>query len=418
MSVLLSNIQTVHQYREQSPPQLRGAQMSSVPTLDNAWIYIADGQIQGIGSMDEPYSHQPERVVDCSGQHVLPGFVDSHTHLVFAETREGEFLDRLNGLTYEEIAARGGGILNSAEKLQTLSEEELYKRAVPRLKRALAQGTTAMEMKSGYGLTAAAELKMLRVIKRLKQHFPMLIKSTFLGAHAIPKEYKQNRKGYMDLLIDEMLPQVAEEDLADYIDVFCETNYFTVAEMERILEAGKNHGLKPKVHVNQFTSIGAIQSSIAHNAVSVDHLEVMKEADVEALAQAKTIATLLPSCSFFLGLDYAPAQKLIDSGAAIALASDFNPGSTPSHNLNFVMALACIKMRMTPAQALNALTVNAAHAIESAHRVGCVRVGARADLMFSGRMNGLESMPYHFGESLIDRVMLNGEFLDETEWSI
>ena len=390
--------------------------MDDLPSIKNAYLWLEDGLIKDYGSMDDFLPHPAEEVYDCTDKIITPGYVDSHTHLVFAGTREREFEDRIHGLTYEEIAARGGGILNSAASLEKMTEDELFEQARLRLDNVVAQGTTAIEIKSGYGLSVDSELKILRVISRLKKsgtssNHIIPIKSTFLGAHAFPLKYKENREGYIKLIIEEMLPKIAEEQLADYIDVFCEKNYFTVDEMLRIIEAGSAYGLKSKVHVNQFTSLGAIDAAVKAGAVSVDHLEVMESADFTALSGARTIATALPSCSFFLSLDYAPANEMIDKGVAVSLASDYNPGSTPSGNLNFVFSLACIKMRMTPQRAFNALTVNAAHALEVHDELGSITVGKRANLMIFKNIDSIAAVPYNFGQVIIDQVVVDGEFI-------
>ncbi|HRQ84016.1 MAG TPA: imidazolonepropionase, partial [Flavobacteriales bacterium] len=341
-------------------------------------------------------------------RYVLPGWCDSHTHSVFAAPREGEFVDRINGLGYEEIAAKGGGILNSARKLRAMGEEELYAGAKARLEEMMHQGTVAVEIKSGYGLDAASELKMLRVAQRLKKTLPLQVRTTLLAAHALPPEYKDNRAGYVDLIIKQLIPQVAGEGLAQYVDCFCERNYFTAEEMGLILEAGNKHGLKGKVHVNQFSSMGGIQAAVEHNALSVDHLEVMEDADIESLRGTRTIPTLLPSCSFFLGIPYGPARELIEAGLPVALATDHNPGSTPSGNMNFVVALACIKLRMSPEQAVQAATINAAAAMGLAEELGSLTVGKRASCLITKPVPSLAYLPYAFGQDHIDTVIIDG----------
>lgn len=416
MSILLTHIKELFQVREQTDFPLRGDAMNSVPSIKNAYLFIEDGIIIDYGSMDDMHPHQSEEVMDCSNYIITPGYLDSHSHLVFAASRESEFEDRINGLSYEEIASRGGGILNSAAALSSMTEDELYEDAQHRLLQLVKLGTTAIEIKSGYGLDTASELKMLRVVKRLKnQSLPngiqITIKATFLGAHAIPAIFKNDRKAYINLITTEMLPAIAEEDLADYIDVFCETNYFTVHEMLEIIEAGSAYGLKAKVHVNQFNSIGAIKAAVESGAVSVDHLEVMNSEDFEVLSGANTIATALPSCSFFLGLDYTPVKEMMNKNIAISLASDFNPGSTPSGNLNFVFALACIKMKMTPQQAFNALTINAAHAMELHKEAGSITKEKLANLIFFESIVSLAAIPYNFGSPVISKVMVKGTFV-------
>jgi imidazolonepropionase len=340
----------------------------------------------------------------------LPAWCDSHTHLVFAGSRETEFVDKINGLSYADIAAKGGGILNSAEKLQQASEDELYHAASKRLTELSKLGTGAIEIKSGYGLTVAAELKMLRVIKRLKQQSDVSIKATFLGAHTYPIHFKQNHQGYIDSIIHEMLPVIAAESLADYIDVFCETGFFSPQEMESICLAGKAHGLLPKLHINQLNSIGGIQKAIDLQAVSVDHLEIMTSEDITDLAQSNTIGTLLPTAAFFLSMPYQPARTLIDTGCAVALASDY-PGSSPSGNMNFVIALSCIQMKMLPAEAINAATINGAYAMQLQQKVGSITVGKNANLIFTTPIPSIAYLPYSFGTNLIDKVMIKGAFV-------
>ncbi len=353
MKTLIINIKELLQVRDNSVLKVSGAEMAILPTIKNAYLIIQDGLIADFGSMEDlPEDLNPEKCIDADGKIVLPTWCDSHTHIVYAGNREQEFVDRINGLSYEEIANRGGGILNSAQKLNETSEEELYNQSKIRLEEIIRLGTGAVEIKSGYGLTLDGELKMLRVIKRLSNDYPITIKATFLGAHAIPLEYKENQKGYIDLIITEMLPEITKNNLANFIDVFCETGYFTVEETEQIMEAGIKLGLKPKIHVNQFNSIGGIQVAVKHNALSVDHLEIMKTEDIEALKNSKTMAVALPSCSYFLGIPYTPAREIISAGLPLALATDFNPGSTPSGNMNFVVSTACIKMKMTPEEAI------------------------------------------------------------------
>jgi imidazolonepropionase len=354
-------------------------------------------------------TEKPLAVIDAENRYVLPAYCDSHTHLVFAATREEEFVDRIKGLTYEEIAQKGGGILNSAKKMATISEEKLLKESLQRLHEIALLGTGAVEIKSGYGLSVDAELKMLRIIKKLKEQSDLIIKSTFLGAHAIPQAYKNNRQKYIDLIINEMLPKVAEENLADYVDIFTETNYFNIIETEHILDAALQYGLKPKIHVNQFTSIGGVEVATLRNAVSVDHLEVMEPHDFTALENSNTIATALPSCSFFINIPYAPARKIIDRNIPLALATDYNPGSTPSGNMNFVQSLACIKMGLLPEEALNAVTINGAFAMEVDALAGSISVGKQANFIITKEMPSLYYLPYAFGSNVIDRVFLNGK---------
>jgi imidazolonepropionase len=330
---------------------------------------------------------------------------------VYAGNREQEFVDRINGLTYEEIANRGGGILNSAKKLNETSVEEIYQQSKARLEEVMGLGTGAVEIKSGYGLTVDGELKMLRVIQRLSQNYPITIKATFLGAHAFPSEYATNHKAYTDLIINEMLPEIAKDKLADFIDVFCETGYFTVEETQQIMEAGIKFGLKPKIHVNQFNSIGGIQAGVKYNALSVDHLEIMKPEDIEALKNTETMPVALPSCSYFLSIPYTPAREMIAAGLPIALASDYNPGSTPSGNMNFVVATACIKMKMTPEEVINAATINGAYAMGISETHGSITVGKKANLIITKPIHSYYQLPYAFGSNLIDTVMIEGEII-------
>ncbi|MFT3980753.1 MAG: imidazolonepropionase [Ferruginibacter sp.] len=393
---------------------LRGAALAQCPVIEDAFLLVEDGIIAAFGKMYELeliVPQLPPVVEDLTGQFVLPAWCDSHTHLVFAKSREEEFIDKLKGKTYAEIAAKGGGILNSARVLAATSEDELFRLAMIRLREAAALGTGAIEIKSGYGLTPEAEIKMLRVIKRLKQQSDMSIKASFLGAHAFPPEFKDDHQGYIDQLIHEMLPVIAAEGLADYVDVFCETGFFSVEETETICKAAAVHGLKPKLHVNQLNSIGGIQAGIGLSAVSLDHLETMTEKDIADLAASSTIGTLLPTAAFFLRMAYQPARAIIDSGAAMALASDFNPGSSPSANMNFVVALSCIQMKMLPEEAINAATINGAFAMELQGETGSIAVGKKASLIITKPIPSLAYMPYAFGSNLIDKVLINGQYV-------
>jgi imidazolonepropionase len=350
-------------------------------------------------------------LIDATGKTVLPTWCDSHTHIVYAGNREQEFVDRINGLSYEEIASRGGGILNSAKKLQETSEEEIYNQSKVRLEEVMRQGTGAVEIKSGYGLTVEAELKMLRVIKRLSENYPIAIKATFLGAHAFPSEYKENHEGYIDLIINEMLPAIARENLAEYVDAFLETGYFSVAETERIIEAGKQHGLIPKIHVNQFTAINGIEACVKHGALSVDHLEIVTDEDIAVLKDSSTMPVALPSCSYFISIPYTPARKMLQAGLPLALASDFNPGTTPSGNMNFVVATACIKMKMTPEEAINAATINGAYAMGISDTHGSITKGKKANIIITQPLTSYYQLPYAFGSNLIDQVLIEGQFI-------
>lgn len=409
MKLLLVNIKELLQVRETAPIKLSGMEMKVLPTLKNAWVFINHGIIEDYGTMDKMGPHEGFKTIDCLGKIVLPAWCDSHTHLVYAGNREQEFVDRINGLSYQQIAEKGGGIVNSAKKLQQTSEEDLYHQSATRLEEVMRLGTGAIEIKSGYGLTTEAELKMLRVAKKLSEEYPITIKTTFLGAHAIPTEFKNNKDGYLDLLCQEMLPKIAEEKLSEYVDVFCEEGYFSVADMERILSEGKKYNLIPKVHVNQFNSIGGIAAAVKHNALSVDHLEILTDEDLEALENSKTMPVALPSCSYFLSIPYTPARKIIDAGLPLALATDYNPGSTPSGNMNFVVATACIKMRLTPEEAINAATINGAYAMGLSKTHGSITRGKMANLIITKPLPSYGYLPYAFGSNLIDAVILNGK---------
>jgi imidazolonepropionase len=392
---------------------VRGAELSQLPIIENAFVVVENGMIQSYGSMHELTQEQISgaELIDAAGASVLPCWCDSHTHLVFAASREDEFVHKINGLTYAEIAAKGGGILNSASKIALASEDELYEQAMLRLQDLIKLGTGAIEIKSGYGLNTANELKMLRVIKRIKETAPIPVKASFLGAHTYPLEFKENHEGYIDQIVHEMLPVIAQEQLADYIDVFCEEGFFSVAETKRICEAGLAYGLKPKIHANQLHASGGVELGVDLGAVSVDHLETMNEAAIKALSQSTTIGTLLPTAAFFLRMPYQPARTLINANAIVALASDYNPGSSPSGNMNFVVALSCIQMKMLPEEAINAATINGAFAMQLENEVGSITVGKRANLLFIQPIPSLAYLPYSFGSNLIDKVMINGQFI-------
>ncbi len=407
--MLIKNIKELFQV--ESTPRadiLRGTEMAELPSLKNAWVWVENERIKDFGTMENCPVVAGE-TIDATDKMVLPTWCDSHTHLVFAGSREGEFVDRIKRLTYEEIARRGGGILNSAKRLQATSEEDLLEQSYQRLQEVIGYGTGLIEIKSGYGLTVESELKILRTIQKLKKLSPIEIKSTFLGAHAIPLAYKNNRAAYIQLIIEEMLPKIAEENLADYIDVFCEKVAFSVAETERIIEAGLKYGLKPKIHTNQFNCMGGIQASVKHGAISVDHLEVVNEEEIECLKNSNTIATLLPSAPFFINDHYPPARKLIDAGLGVALATDFNPGSTPSGRMPFVLSLACIKLRMTPEEAINAATINGAAALELRHDYGSIGIGKIANILITKKIPSLGYLPYSFGSDLVEEVILKGQ---------
>ncbi|ARV05963.1 imidazolonepropionase [Polaribacter sp. SA4-10] len=412
MTKLFINIKELIQVRDISVKKVAGTEMSMLPTIKNAFLLIKDTIISDFGSMDNLPKTSVDETIDVTDKMILPTWCDSHTHIVYAGNREQEFVDRINGLSYEEIAKNGGGILNSAKKLQETSEKKLYKQSAKRLEEVIALGTGAIEIKSGYGLTLEAELKMLRVIKKLKENYSIPIKATFLGAHAIPQEYKSNKEGYINLIIDKMLPQIAKENLADFIDIFCEVGYFSVEDTDRILSAAKKYGFIPKVHVNQFNSIDGIEISVKHNALSVDHLEVLSDKDLEILKNSSTIPVALPSCSYFLSIPYTPARKIIDNGLPLALATDYNPGSTPSGNMNFVVSTACIKMKMTPEEAINAATINGAFAMNLENNVGSICKGKLANFIITKEIPSYGFIPYSFGTNLIERVFINGKTID------
>lgn len=409
MRILLKNIKELLQVREAHITKVSGSDMKILPRLKNAFLLIENDCIADFGVMNNINGITADKTIDATGKIVLPSWCDSHTHIVYAGNRENEFVDRINGLSYEEIAANGGGILNSAKKLQETPEEEIYKQSAKRLEEVMSLGTGAVEIKSGYGLTLEAEIKMLRVIKRLASNYPIAIKATFLGAHAFPAKYKNNKEAYIELIINEMLPIIAKENLAEFVDVFCETNYFTVAQTDTILKAAQKYGLIPKIHVNQFTSIGGVQLGVNHNALSVDHLEVMTKDDIEALKNSETMPVALPSCSYFLGIPYTPARELLDAGLPLALATDYNPGSTPSGNMNFVVSTACIKMKMTPEEAINAATINGAYAMNLSTTHGSITKGKKANLILTKEVTSYGFLPYAFGSNLIDTVFLNGK---------
>ena len=411
MTTVITNIKELLQVRETSILKVSGTEMAILPKIKNAFLVIKDNLIADFGTMDNVPKIAADKIVDAIGKIVLPSWCDSHTHIVYAGNREQEFVDRINGLTYEEIANRGGGILNSARKLNETTEEEIYQQSKVRLEEVMRLGTGAVEIKSGYGLTLEGELKMLRVIQLLAQNYPITIKATFLGAHAFPIEYKENRKGYIDCILNEMLPEIAKNKLADFIDVFCETGYFTVSETEQIMEAGIKLGLKPKIHVNQFNSIGGIQAGVKYDALSVDHLEVMTTADILALKNTATMPVALPSCSYFLSIPYTPAREMIAAGLPLALATDYNPGSTPSGNMNFVVATACIKMKMTPEEAINAATINGAYAMGISETHGSISVGKKANLIITKPIPSYYQLPYAFGSNHIEAVIVEGEIL-------
>lgn len=409
MRTLIRNIKQLVQVEKMPRIWVAGKDMAKLDTIDNAYLIIDDDKIQDFGPMDELSDATADTIIDASGSLVMPAFCDPHTHLVFPETREIEYIDKIKGLSYEEIAKRGGGILNSAKKIIEKSEDELFESAMKRLKEIVSYGTGAVEIKSGYGLTVEGELKMLRVIKRLKQASPVTIKANFLGAHAVPLEYKKDQSRYVDLIINDMLPRVAEEELADYIDVFCDRGFFTVEETDSILEAGAKYGLKPKIHANELDYSGGIQVGVKHHALSVDHLEYTGDDEIDALRNSDTMPTLLPGASFFLGLIYAPARKMIDAGLPVAMASDFNPGSSPSGNMQFILSLGSISYRMLPEEGINATTLNSAYAMGVEQELGTIATGKKANLIITKEIPNYEFLPYYYGANKVKHTIINGK---------
>lgn len=411
MKTLFVNIKELLQVRETSIDKVSGKEMATLPIIKDAFLLVENDIIVDFGPMNICPKIDNATIIDATGKVILPTWVDSHTHIVYAGNRIQEFVDRINGLSYEEIFNRGGGILNSAKKLNETSEDDIYEQSKIRLEEIMQQGTGAVEIKSGYGLTVEGELKMLRVIKRLKENYALPIKATFLGAHAFPTEYKDNHAAYIDLIINEMLPKIAQENLADYIDAFLETGYFSVEETVKIIEAGKKYGLTSKIHVNQFTAIEGIKACVENGALSVDHLEIVTDEDIEVLKNSDTMPVALPSCSYFISIPYTPARKMMNAGLPIALATDYNPGTTPSGNMNFVVATACIKMKMTPEEAINAATINGAYAMGISKTHGSITKGKIASIMMTKPITTYYQLPYEFGSNLIDKVMINGEFI-------
>ncbi len=409
MRTLISNIKILAQTEaaDSNKDKVLGLEMDTLPCLNDAYLVINKGIIESYGPMNALPAEQFDKTIDATGRCVIPTYIDSHTHLVHAASREEEFVMRIQGISYEEIAKRGGGILNSAKKMASISENELYDISVPKLEEAIANGTGAIEIKSGYGLSTQAELKMLRVIRRLKESSNIPIKASFLAAHAYPLAYKDNHQGYLDLIINEMLPQVADEGLADYVDAFCEQGFFSVDETEQIIEAGAKYGLKAKIHANQLHNSGGIQLGVKHHALSVDHLESLGEAEVACLQESNTLPVLLPGAAFFLAMNYQPARMLIDANLPVVIASDYNPGSCPSSNMNFMMSLACTQLKMTPKEAINSVTLNGAAALELQHELGSIQVGKRAHLILTKQIPSLEYIPYHYAHNIIERVIIS-----------
>ena len=409
MKTILINIKKLLQIRSYNEICIYGNSMNNLPFIDNAYLIIEDDIILDYGKMEDLKNLNADEIIDASCKFVLPTFCDSHTHIVYAGNRSNEFVDRINGLSYSDIAKKGGGIIKSTKLIKDISDDELYNQSISRINNVIKNGTGAIEIKSGYGLTVNSELKMLNVIKKIKKDSKIEVKSTFLGAHAFPIEFKDNKDGYVDLIIEEMLPLFVEKKLIDFIDVFCEKNYFNLKQTEKILIAAKKYNLPAKLHVNQFNSIGAIELATKYNALSVDHLEVMKDNDYIFLKNSKTTPVALPICSFYLGIDYAPARKLIDNNLPLALATDFNPGSAPCGNMGFAISLACIKLKLTPEEAINAATINGAHAMGLSKTHGSITVGKKANFILTNSINELSELPYYLFENQIDKVFLNGK---------
>ncbi|MBP1841073.1 imidazolonepropionase [Formosa algae] len=412
MSILITNIKQLLQTRNHNVLKVSGKEMKDLPFIENAYLLIEHDTIVEFGKMEDMGDTIAEKTIDATNKVVLPAWCDSHTHLVYSGNRVQEFIDRINGLSYEEIANRGGGILNSAENLQNTTEDELYNQAINRLQNLMKLGTGAIEIKSGYGLSTEAELKILRVIKKIKHDYNILVKSTFLGAHANPKMYKDNKDGYIDDIINQMIPTIEKEQLANYIDVFCEKGYFSLEDTDKILAAGVKHGLTPKIHVNQFDALGGVALGVKHNALSVDHLEIMTPKDIEVLKGSRTMPVALPSCSYFLSIPYAPARAIIDAGLPLALASDYNPGTTPSGNMNFVVSTACIKMKMTPEEAINAATINGAYAMGISNMYGSITRGKKGNVIITEEIPSYNYLPYAFGDNNIDTVIIHGKVIE------
>ncbi len=419
MAILIKNIKKLVQVEEEPVKWVAGKDMATVKSIDDAFLFIEDGKIVSFGKMGELseseyfWDGKDFEVIDASGKMVFPSFVDSHTHLVYPASREIEYVDKIKGLSYEEIAKRGGGILNSAKMMKEIPQEKLLQDALKRLDEIIKYGTGAVEIKSGYGLSFDTELKMLRVIKKLKELTPLTIKSTFLGAHAVPPEYKGKQEQYVDLVINEMLPQVALEGLADYIDVFCDKGFFTVEDTERILAAGAEYGLRGKIHANELDYSGGVQAGVKYNALSVDHLEFVGDDEIKALKGSETMPTILPGAAFFLGMVYAPARRMIDAGLPVAMASDFNPGSSPSGNMQFILSMASIAYRLLPEEGVNATTINTAYALELSDVLGSIAVGKKANVYITKEIPTLEYMPYYYGTNKVDTVILNGEIIKQ-----
>jgi len=411
MSILITNIKQLLQVHKHNITILRGEEMKKLSILENAYLYIEHDTIIEYGTMDEYHPIDAETTIDATGRIVLPSWCDSHTHIVYAGDRTGEYVDRINGLSYADIASRGGGILNSAKKLQNTSEEDLYNQSINRLDDIIKMGTGAVEIKTGYGLTVDAELKMLKVIKRIKQDTLAFIAPTLLAAHAIPEEYRKNKEEYIKLITNELIPKAGDLNISHFIDVFCEEGYFDIEDLETILKAGQVHNFRPKIHVNQFNILGGVALGVKHNALSVDHLELLNDEDIEALKESDTMPVALPGCSFFLGIPYTPARKLIDAGLPLAIATDYNPGSAPSGNMNFIVGAACAKLKLTPEEAINAATINGAYAMGISNMYGSVTRGKKANFIITKPMKHYREIPYSFAHNPVDQIIINGQLL-------
>jgi imidazolonepropionase len=411
--ILLINIKNLLQVRDLETSYVSGKEMSVIPSIKSAYLLIDKGIIKDFGEMkNSPKNLENFNIVDCKGKMVLPSWCDSHTHIVYAGNRSNEFIDRIKGLSYNEIANNGGGILNSVDILRSTNEEDLLKQSSNRIKDVINQGTGAIEIKSGYGLNLQSEKKMLQVISKIKKQNDIIVKSTFLGAHAFPREFTNNKKGYIDLIVNRMMPEYYEARLIDYVDIFCEKGYFNIEQSESILSRAKELGIKSKIHVNQFNSFGGIKLALKYNALSVDHLEVLTDQDLIDLKGGSTIPVALPTCSYFLGINYTPARKIIDNGLPLAIASDYNPGSSPSGNMNFVVSTACIKMKLTAEEAINAATINGAYAMGISDKVGSITKGKIANLIVTENISSINEIPYSFGSKKISKVILAGKIIN------